>query len=378
MAYTNQDSIHVSDDHSYFNASVFNPKESTTLKEVSFNKNYTQPLLYNTQDYYLTIPIMKLPARDLPVMDLKTFEDSSGDNLLAITFSFGGSYYTSRLSYPSPSPDGNNPNNEYILDIQTFVKMINTALSTAFALIPGLGASEPDEAPYCLYDSLSTGMDIRFQSQYSNNTVRLYFSRLLYGMFPNYLGNVNSNRTGVSATDELIYFQFNVEDLGDNLYGTGATGIPSVTPPPPNEKSTNDGILIMSQTHATWYLVYTFERIIITTTMPVSQENVDNGSTSAQVQVDRVLTTFSPEQFGYNNQTRSPFLYIPQPVYRLIDMQNGPALTRVNFKILWEDKFNERHPFYLSPGSQMSIKMLFVKKSVYHNRYIESKGLNQL
>ena len=63
-----------------------------------------------------------------------------------------------------------------------------------------------------------------------------------------------------------------------------------------------------------------------------------------------------------NNQYRPVIEYAPGAEYRLLDMNSGMNLNRVDIVVYWKDHFGNLHPFNLHPGCSAHVKVMFRRK----------------
>jgi hypothetical protein len=59
------------------------------------------------------------------------------------------------------------------------------------------------------------------------------------------------------------------------------------------------------------------------------------------------------------NDYRDNITYIPKGEYRLIDMFSSYNLNKMDLNVYWKDIFGNLIPFYLQPGSNANVKLLF-------------------
>jgi hypothetical protein len=77
-----------------------------------------------------------------------------------------------------------------------------------------------------------------------------------------------------------------------------------------------------------------------------------------------IITDFIPN-INSPGESRSIAYYNPTSQYRLIDMVSDTPLQKINLKIYWVDISNNIYPLYVSVAQQASIKLAFIRKSLY-------------
>lgn len=119
---------------------------------------------------------------------------------------------------------------------------------------------------------------------------------------------------------------------------------------------------IFSQEYQTIGLWTSLRKIIITSnSIPVQNEFVPSDSISSTLPI---ITDFVPN-IQNPGDTKTIAYYFPQSQYRLVDLKSDLPLNTIDLKIFWQDKLNNTFPLLISSLQQGSIKLAFVKKSLY-------------
>lgn len=330
-------SLEHQDDNIYYNSTIVNNELRDTA--AIFHETRQTSLLDDPAQYYLTIARFTLPVTSLPIFNFL-------DNTYAVTLSFSGSDFMEFVTYTSLTinPFGK----QYVFNYQHFIDMINTAFSDAFtALKTAFPGAPPVTAPRMEYNGYTNGVSIEFENAYNPNvaspTIEVYVNDFLYRFFP----NIENQFFGYIQPADKNY-QILIKDNGNNVSG---------------------GITTMSQEYPTFYLWYDFRNILVTSnTLPISSEAIASRDQDGTNRSLSIVTDFIPFQFGIGEQTKTPFVYQPQPQYRLIDLYSHQPIRSIDYQVFWEDKFGNINEFLLNPGQEMTMKMLFVKKDI-QNKY---------
>lgn len=319
-------------DHIYYNAIIRN--NTNNIKVAKFSETRQTALIDDPSSYYATIARFQVPTTQLPIFN---FINGS----YSVTLTFNGVPFTTDLVFVRR--DFAYPDEQFIFDYQEMIDMINTAFATSFtALKLAFPLAPPTVPPFMLYNGHEVGTSIRFEDQYdpavASPTIEVYMNSVLFSFFNNYLIDYLS-----FTADEAV--RFIVKDNGNNVVGTDR---------------------IMSQTYPTFYNWYDFKSLIITSnSLPIASEAIGavvGGQSGLNTQLS-IITDFVPTQWG-TNDTASKLVYSPEPQYRYLDMYSNQSIRKLDFQILYEDKFGQIRPLFLAPGQEASIKMLFVKKDV--------------
>ena len=125
----------------------------------------------------------------------------------------------------------------------------------------------------------------------------------------------------------------------------------------------------MNQHYPTFYLWYDFSKlVIVSNSLPVNSESIGVNQSGVDKKLS-ILTDFKPGQFGVGDLTESNLVYSPTPQYRLIDMYSNGDIKEIDYSVFWQDTQGILYPLLLFPGQSMTLKMLFVRKSLFHNAW---------
>lgn len=127
-----------------------------------------------------------------------------------------------------------------------------------------------------------------------------------------------------------------------------------------------------TQEYATNQQWTSLRKILVTTnSIPVQNEIIPTfTNTGSQTSISAsfpIITDFIPQIEPANaaSSTRSIAYYIPSSQYRLVDMISDNPLYSIDLKVFWQDKYGNLYPVLLSCTQQASIKLAFVRKSLY-------------
>lgn len=335
-----------SDDVVYVNIDVYNSNPTTAIPMELTPITRTQPLVNRASDYYCSVVRFEIPKVNIPYFEFPTSAPFFADKQFYITFSDGTTDTTQQLAYVVSgiaSPSGSQP----IFFVNQFLKSVNDAFIAvnAQAIIDGV-AGVTANPPFIR--QLANGKFEILVDQAA--TFQLWFNWNLYrffnGIFGFYAGYNNPN-----LKDEMIYYL--PADTG--LIGNTVT-IGGVT------------YLQATQEYPGFFLWESVAGIILaTSTIPILSEFTQGNDTSGNNVTLKSLTDFIPSKDeGIPNVTPYQF-YSNQP--RLIDMKGSDPITKFDLKLFYRDTYNLIIPMTLAPFSSFSVKLMFVKKSLYDNEY---------
>ncbi len=302
---------------------------------------------------------------DIPVLSVGgvgTYEKVQDplQSTLSVTLEHNGDVVRQFIRYSNSAPtvplpqlvDGKFPKTSFywVFSYERFIKMINDAFATAHSNLTA--APVGSLPPYVQYTNGSLSYVCQrafYQSDlpvagridiYINILMGTYFDPFNYEIF-----SVNS-----PLGKDL---KLEVNDVPENYYNP-----PNLTPVVPPDYFRIDA------EYDDLYLWNTFKDLVfISDSLPVNYE-FTGANSQGLINFQPIVTDFQPT-FEGAGESRSTLQYFPQGEYRLINMNSTIPLKRVSIQIFWKDQFDVLHPLTIREGQDASIKLLFIKKSVY-------------
>lgn len=358
-----------SPDYIYYNITIrHNPNLGPGIQQAVYYSNQSDNIVPKCNDYYCSIVRFSVPGYNIPLMIFPIQNNQANPNLstYSVTMEFGGIFYQVYLifdprDFTIPAPTTAIPLQKiseyyYIFEYQHMIDMMNTALATAYGMIPGPPAGSA--IPYFIFDPVTqlisfictkAGYDLN-----QPNPISVYLNSPLYQL----VQGIAVLDFGSSAANGAS-FQIYVTDTGNNSYT------------PPNQAVVYPQLYyqIQQQFFAldNWNV---FQNLVFTTSsIPIVKEYVQSSNVNNSAQTP-IITDFNPYLSDRSGSFRSILSYFPQGPYRLIDMISGDPLKKVDIQVFWQDKSNNLYPVYISTGQEVNIKILFVNKNAYNKRTI--------
>jgi hypothetical protein len=130
--------------------------------------------------------------------------------------------------------------------------------------------------------------------------------------------------------------------------------------------------LAINQSYSTVPLWNPCKSIVFTTALlPILPENVSApqtiGATTRfasdgnNANLQNILTDFEVELVN-GEETRPTVYYTPTAEYRMIDLQGNQALTGIQLRVFWRNKFGDLIPLELGTDGNAQIKILFRRR----------------
>ncbi len=302
------------------------------------------PLLKNPSEYQCSIVRFKIPTT---AGALFNFIDIL-DGIYSVTMHFGALSATVNLLY---NDTGNAiPNNTFpIFYYQTFIDMINSALSTCFTT---LAAGVPGSfAPYMIYNivdqSFSIITDATWEDQppfISPAVIRLFFSQALYNKFNNFITQDTIPPEVPGSTRVIIQNTFH------------------------NSITTKDAVagFVMQQEYSTIALLNSLDSLVIASNnLPVSSEdiiiNTLAGSSGITTQTLNIINDFQPliQEAG----SQMSIQYYQPNVFRYVSMYSTNLLYSFGLQFYtFSADTNTYQPLYIPYRQSVSLKVLFKRK----------------
>jgi hypothetical protein len=393
--------------HEYINIEMINEytPENTKPQALIFNQVKTADIVSVTSDYYLSVVRWNIQS-NLPVLipdmviqnpPLPNFSADTQYQLILLYTTAGTSVYNGAI-FHNPAPQQSytvkftpeivdlqtidyvsSPKNKneiysnplyYIKSVDTFLKMLNTAIQTNLNDIAG---ATWVHLPYFEWDSTAQ---------------KIVFNR------------PNSIPSGVTGGDQFTQWYLSVNQPLYNLLNTFRfynmpsgtvmdTKYPPLTPcrylldtsilPPYSDTSLGEYTPYLQQTSSVvnWSPV---QSIVFTSgTIPVEPQlsgaptnlNIVNPSTQAttyqQQGITKVLTDFCIPFNSGVEATNQQIYYLPTAEYRLIDLLGNNNLNELTIQVEWRDKFGVLHPMTLDAGASANV-LILLRKKLYNNQ----------
>lgn len=338
------------DDVIYYNIVI--PNTTQDLIPANYNQIANIPILDKPSDYFLSIVRFSFLGSGIPIFNFK--EDS-----YYITLRYNGEDFTFPIVY-DPIIDPLN-NNNTVFSYNHFMTMINNTFETAFnALKTVYPLAPPTEAPYMSYNPLNYLCTLYCQTLYDEDvagpTIEIYFNNILYYFFDNFY----VIRVGEQSPDYKDY-KFVITNLRNNLIQSDANN-PDIDAG--NQYYKNE------QEYPTLYnfsdtKTISFKSCLFPTAPEFTQTN-----TNQVLAGEKILTDFEPLQsFSDPSGFRGYIQYFPQGSYRLINLTSNSPLKNIDLQISYKDEFNNDYPLLIPRNSTVTVKLMFIKKSLYRSIY---------
>jgi hypothetical protein len=380
--------------HIYYDMN-YNNYQSTTVEpsQLEFKETRNIPLIYNPNDYTMSIIRFQLDTPSLPSYIASIQPNQADVNLMihSINLSYVNAGVEGNFIAPTylvwkpvhkevpipPAPSANADGFQtdsiyyYGYSFHNFALIVNTALATALTALKvatGGGASPITTATniFMYFDKESkcfvlVGDNAFYNcSTNANPHIRLYFNRPLYGLMSSFF----SYRYPITDPNNNIYHIRMCGERGtnfqQNIYWEG--GVPPTAP-------TKTYIVLRQEYPTTSNFSPVNSIVFTTTTLPVVPNQMsapltfnnnqlvsdaNQNSISAQIITDMS----NNDDFSY----KPNLLYAPSAEFRRITLNSNRPLNSVDVKVFWKDRKGTLRPFYLWSGGSASIKLLFEKK----------------
>lgn len=354
-----------------------------------YNVTKTLPIVDKASDFYLSVIRFDIPLNTIPIYIQKIIPNQPDPNLtpLIIGISYLGTNYSVYLEYiPNspglPTPVQNQPiqvitSYYFNYSYQNLIDMFNVALAKVW-ISSGLSATNPTvSTPFFFLDSSTQLINLVVGNIFVvTNPPIIYIN---YASI-NYLDGF---QFGIFGTNQPYGKDFYFV-LNQGLSPPGVIVPPQPSLPPTFDKYYTNPLLLQPSppTAAVPYWQYTqdfstlalwssLRKIIISSnTIPVNNEFIPTGNNSTnQSGVSAsfpIISDFVPiiESGG---QSRSIAYYLPTAQYRLVDLISDMPVQKIDIKVFWEDIYGNLYPLEISVFQQASIKIAFLRKTLYKN-----------
>lgn len=228
----------------YYNVLIPNTirnNPSTNAIDCKYTETRTPPLLFNPEDWYISIIRFLVPAQLIPIFIFDAPSALDPISPYSVTLSFGGNDYQQFLQYVPLDNTQVIPNNTtntseffyYVYNYNDMITYINTAFREAFARLkndfPAVEATEP---PFILYDTNTQLFSLYAQQTYGSTStpaIEIYMNSNLERFFGDgFEFEFNGNNT-VNGKDNLLL----IRNFGTNSVQVFPPDIFFPNAPPP-------------------------------------------------------------------------------------------------------------------------------------------------
>jgi hypothetical protein len=267
-----------------------------------------------------------------------------------------------------------------------FIDLINTALTTAY-VNAGLFEILPNYiVPYFYLDAYTNLINLIVPRSFMLDVLpaidipRIFINDPLATYLDsfNLFQNIdNTNKVNIQGND--WYFQMaEYLDQPQTYYYPPGVVVPAPTSPDgvggPTGPVEYPYYFRFKQDYSVLEYWSSLRKIVIATNMiPVNNEYLPATNNNANINVDQsgvnvsypILTDFTPTIESSAGSSRSIAYYIPSAQYRLVDLISDTPLQNIDIRLYWEDRDGNFYPLQVSVFQQSSIKLAFVRKSLY-------------
>jgi hypothetical protein len=345
-----------------------------------YQEQLNQPIVYNPQEYYLAVVRFQIPGSNLPIFiaDIQPFPNTDPNlTIYSVTLTYNGNSspqtyveFISQLPFVSPGLplSATHPNADptpyyYVFEYTNFLTMINNALATAFAAIPG-GTPVGSLPPYFIFDPITERISLIAQSAFYNQgpygivpalPIRVYINYAL----SSFIEGISSYVLNIGGGRDLL---FNIRDLnGSNFYAPSG---------PVNPATVNPLTLLqMEQEYPTlvnWNSLQSIQ--IISNLLPINHEYVPNPSNtqSGVVSSQGILADFIPLVL-LGPEARTTIEFVANGPWRFISMYGDYPITKVDLTFYWNDNLGRQFLIDIPRGKSVTAKLMFIKKDAVGN-----------
>lgn len=310
----------------YFNLCINNTK--STSEPAAYVENTQVPIVDRGCDYTLSIVRFFIPGQAIPIF-VWDF-DQPDKQLFVGLYNLGNNTNFSRRVLLDPSYSPLQP--DYIWTYQSFLTMVNTAFSLA-ALDAGV-----NPAPVLWFDPSTKEFKLRWSlAQVNSGIWFVTFNSNMFG-FVNTLPAIKLGENLPNRRDYQAIFDLSYPATSQTIPGT---------------------VEIRTEVNCQ-YAWNALVRIFIVSdtigTLPERQYSVAGNGNGYNI-----ITDFEPLVTN-DFRVDDVFQYYPQGELRRIDIIDTKPLSKVDFRLYWEDRFGVIRPVLIPPNKFISLKILFQLK----------------
>lgn len=366
-----QNNISNNNDRIYYNVIIpYNPING--VSNAIYLEELNQAIVQNPSEYYLSIIRFTIPTQYIPILipDIQPYPNTDVNlttysvTLTYSTFTSGQIFieFVSANPYIIPMPISiNNKNADrsgyyYIFSYNSFLLMINTALSNAFtALSTASGGTLPagSAVPYFQFDPINSRISLVATIAGFDNSlmtpINIYVNTALF-TFLDGINNIDYGPNALNGKNNHLL----VVNYGNNSYN------------PPGVSGTLLYYIITQEYQALpdWN---SFKSLILASnSLPIKPEYLPRRTNFNQgvINTRGILKDFEP-LIDLGPEARTVVQYQLNSPYQLINLNSNTPLTKIDISIYWLDEYGNQYLVQIPPNEVATIKMVFIKKSTF-------------
>ena len=303
---------------------------SGDIMPLTFDVKLQRPLFENPSEYSVGVVRFSIPNYNTPIF---TFVD----NAYTMTMFYNGSSLTQSVTY---IPQNNVPNSRDVYEIQPFIVMLNTTISTLFSALNAVHTLPTTNIPYFTYNEVTKLISYITDSKFisSNSTpIILYVNQNLFQMLQGFPVFYSSS----------LGFQFLVTDQKNNNVPTG--------------------FYTMTQQASSFALMSDFTGIIFTTSMPILNEFTGLQLTGSNSGVLQQVSIPILQDYVYQELTVGNFheniVYNAIVPYRQCKLTTNSPFYEISIRAYIMKVDGNPILVAMPPSSSANIKLMFTKNN---------------
>lgn len=359
-------------DFGYYNFLINNSTNEFIPAE--FSETRIMPVLTEMQDWQVGVNRFKIPATSIPLMIFEEKEDPPNvfTSPYYIGFSIGSTYLSPIISNVEWDDQfANNdktcrPCSRFLYYYNAFLQMINKTLGDLYTLCTNYGNYEQilhlynaDILPYFDLDDVTSYLKIYlpFSDTFANPSpfvrsdddqyINIHLSKKLFYFFSGF----NSKYLSVPPLPNMDY----VLNIACPIVYDNVVTIPKFSTTLPERQ-----MLAFYQDYSSLYLWTTLTRIILTTNIPIEQENIGvKGGSGVNFQ-QILLTDFEIVPNKDGAQRDYIFYFADTPRYQ--NFTSNGDLRMMDLRVYFQTRDLETFLLDIPPTFELSVKLQFKRR----------------
>lgn len=354
-------------DNVYFNLQIKGSNAGTGKYDpharAEFNQSFANFYLTHCSHYYASAVTVSVPTHNVPLAifnNIQSGRTQTDPNLsnMYLCFGYGGDYYGGYIRYvpssnkPEPLPPSANPpsykqfpDTYYnVYNYNQLCRMINATISFHYSNFytahPGVNGLSVSDSPYMIFDDINNRFSLIYNKKFLSSGIELFYNdafSIKFGGFDDYF-------FGVSGDERDYSFRF--IDSKNNSYDAN-----------------NNFNRQMYSSISPWQSIN--QVLLISTSIRTRSEWIGTND-SSDINAPSILFSLNPD-FLTPSEMKSKITYTTSGNYRLVDVLGTGDLQTLNMSLYYTDQNNNIYPFHLAEGEVATIKLLFVKRTLFNN-----------
>lgn len=342
-----------------------------------YDQTFNETILKKGCDYTLSIDRFRIPMNNIPIFKyahtvqtnpithiISYVEDQYSIELEYNSVFSGRTYLTYIPTTPSIT-DKANPDYWDVWSFDLFIRMVNTALETAFTSLSGLTTLPvgSEHAFFCLereQNTLSLNAKAAMYDAFIASPIKIWMNQNLWRFFDGIpIKAYNIYLSPLVNGRDVLFLPF---DTINNIFEYISTGNYYY------KMISDNGFECLAAWNIAKGFYFRSNNLRVRNEIMPTTSIIYDEATAIATQIVNNYVDYNPIicnfDFTFTANSLKPQIsqFILNTNYKVMDMVSTENLKNIDIQVFWYDGFNRSYPLYLLPNTSMTIRLVFQQK----------------